>query len=556
MTLRRKFIIGLIGMVIFIAVFFTGIALTSTQVLLGHAESYVQQAYGEGWKRLLSGYYESRGSWDGVQNYVKKITETEQRFGPIIQGSEAQRGFVIFKEGISVGVKPESDQKLSLPRRNGPPFLVFDLENKVVVDSRNEDVGKTLSQFPSNNKIMKQWEEIKLKDQTVGYYWQDNPLITNNKLAKTIGTSIIQAMLIGLTLTSVVALLLGMLLTRHFTKPLNHLMEAVRKVGKGDLTSRVHVKGTGDIAVLAQDFNRMTEQLARNEEVRRNMVADIAHELRTPLSVILGKLESIQEGVLPSTPETILPIQDETLRLIRLVRDLQQLNLAEAGKLPMALQPVNLRQLVGRIIEQFAIEFEERKLHAEILGDVPDIIGDPDRLTQVFVNLIGNALLHTPPGGTLRVVLTELERLAEDGITADGNTHRLRDVFRRKGEKIEKPEEVKKSKAPEPREPRDTREVKPRGLKVKDGLKFNNWVQVRVEDSGEGIPEDELEHIFDRFYRVDKSRERESGGTGLGLAIAKEFIQAHGGSIEVQSKPGEGSCFRILLPMKQNESAQ
>ena len=112
---------------------------------------------------------------------------------------------------------------------------------------------------------------------------------------------------------SLVALLLGLLLTRHITKPLNHLMEAVRKVGKGDLSSRVEVNGNGDIAILARDFNRMTEQLTRNEEVRRNMVADIAHELRTPLAVILGKLESIQEGVLPSTPETILPIQDETL---------------------------------------------------------------------------------------------------------------------------------------------------------------------------------------------------------------------------------------------------
>ncbi|MCO1603160.1 sensor histidine kinase [Desulfosporosinus nitroreducens] len=551
MTLRRKFIIGLIGMVFFMAIFFTGIALTSTQALLGHAETYVQQAYGESWKRLLSGYYEARGSWDGAQGYVTKINEAERRFGSITEGNETERKLVTFIDGIPVvRAMPESDLKFSRPRRDGPPFWVFDLEDKVVVDSRNEDFGKPLSQFPSSSKIMKQREEIKVKEQTVGYYWQENPLITNNKLARTIGTSIIQAMLIGLTLTSIIALLLGMLLTRHFTKPLNHLMEAVRNVGKGDLSSRVHVKGNGDIAILAQDFNRMTEQLSRNEEVRRNMVADIAHELRTPLSVILGKLESIQEGVLPSTPETILPIQDETLRLIRLVRDLQQLNLAEAGKLPMALKPVNLRKLVERITEQFAIEFEERKLHTEILGDVPEIIGDPDRLTQVFVNLIGNALLHTPPGGTLRLVLTEQERLVEEGMGADG-AHRLRDVFRRKGEKIDKLEKLEEGKESE-----EPKEVKPRVFKKKENLKFNSWVQVTVEDSGEGIPEEELEHIFDRFYRVDKARERESGGTGLGLAIAKEFIHAHGGSIQVKSKLGAGSCFRILLPINQNEKTQ
>jgi len=546
-------------MVFFMAIFFTAIALTSTQALLGHAETYVQQAYGESWKRLLSGYYEARGSWDGVQGYVIKVTEAERRFGPIIEGIQVEQRFVTFTEGIPiVRIIPEPDLKFSGPRRDSPPFWVFDLENKVVGDSLNKNLGKHLSQFPLNNKITKQWEDIKVKDQTVGYYWQENPVITNNKLAKTIGTSIIQAMLIGLTLTSVVALLLGMLLTRHFTKPLNHLMEAVRNVGKGDLSSRVQVKGNGDIAILAQDFNRMTEQLARNEEVRRNMVADIAHELRTPLSVILGKLESIQEGVLPSTPETILPIQDETLRLIRLVRDLQQLNLAEAGKLPMALKPVGLRQLVERITEQFEIEFDERGLQAEIIGDVPEIIGDPDRLTQVFINLIGNALLHTPPGGSLRLVLAEVERFAEDGTVADGNMHRLRDVFRRKGERAEKIDKTEKLK--EVQATRDTKKFKesnPReAYKSKDDLRSVGWVEVTVEDSGEGIPEEELEHIFNRFYRVDKARERESGGTGLGLAIAKEFIQAHGGSIQVKSIPGEGSCFRILLPVRQNVNTQ
>lgn len=559
MTLRRKFIISLIGMV-FMAVF-TAIALITTQSLLGHAETYVQQAYGESWKRLLSGYYEAHNSWDGVQGYITKVSEAERRFGPNFEGVDLEGRPRLFV----VGVPPEQTipgQDLRIrTRREGPPFWVFDLESKVVGDSANEDLGKTISQLPNSNKIPKQWEEIKVKEQTVGYYWQETPIVagTNNRLAKTIGTSIIQAMLIGLGLTSFVALILGMLLTRHFTKPLNHLMKAVRNVGNGDLSSRVDVKGNGDIAILAQDFNRMTEQLARNEEVRRNMVADIAHELRTPLSVILGKLESIQEGVLPSTPETILPIQDETLRLIRLVRDLQQLNLAEAGKLPMSSKPVNLRKLVERITEQFAIEFEERELVVEIKGEAPDITGDPDRLTQVFVNLIGNALLHTPPGGCLHVTLAEIERYAEEGKLAERNTHRLRDVFQRKVDKLEKQEKLKKPEKHEKlkklndsgRMPEQAAEGNPKVFKSKDNLKLNSWVQVTVEDSGEGIPQEELEHIFNRFYRVDKARERESGGTGLGLAIAKEFIQAHGGAIEVKSTLGEGSCFKILLPVRQ-----
>ena len=498
MTLRRKFILALIGMVFFMSIVFTSIALTSTQALLGHAETYVQQAFGERLNQMLSVYYEGHGGWGGVQDYVAKITDP-------------------------------TDQKLGRSPRDAQHFLVFDNKDQVVVDTAKKDLGKQLAQFPVDNKISKQWQEIKVGGKTAGHYWQDQrPSAGDSRLAKTIGTSIIQAMLIGLIITSMVALLLGLLLTRHFTNPLNRLMEAVRKVGKGDLSSRVEVKGKGDIAILARDFNRMTEQLTRNEEVRRNMVADIAHELRTPLAVILGKLESIQEGVIPSTPETILPIHDETLRLIRLVRDLQQLSLAEAGKLPMTMRSVKLRQIVERITEQFAVDFEERGLQVAVIGDVPNIIGDPDRLTQVFVNLIGNALLHTPAGGSLRVLLEEAVGPVEDGMIKDEAKHRLRDVFWRKGERAE--------------------EMKGREGNSAVDLRTDGWVQVTVEDSGEGIPEEELEHIFNRFYRVNKARERESGGTGLGLAIAKEFIQAHGGSIQVESKPGVGSSFRVFLP--------
>ncbi|TGE39599.1 HAMP domain-containing protein [Desulfosporosinus fructosivorans] len=510
MTLRRKFIMALIGMVIFMSIVFISIAMVSSIALVTRAESYVQQASGERLKQLLTDYYESQRSWVGVQGYVVKITE-----------------------GL--------DPKFGRPSREPQHYLVFDQADIVIVDSARKDLGKPLAELSLNTIIEKQWQEIKVDDELVGHYWPDqHPMAMNiklsldGKLAKTIGISIIQAMLIGLTLTSLVALLLGLLLTRHITKPLNHLMYAVRKVGKGDLTSRVEVKGNGDIAILAQDFNRMTEQLTRNEEVRRNMVADIAHELRTPLAVILGKLESIQEGVLPSTPETILPIQDETLRLIRLVRDLQQLSLAEAGKLPMALQAVNLRQIVEKITEQFAIEFEERGLKVDVVGDAPEVIGDPDRLTQVFVNIIGNALLHTPPGGSLQVLLAETGKPVEEGEIPDESTHRLLDVFRRKGEKTQKTE------AGNSGEDKNTT----------SSVRSDGWVRVTVVDSGEGIPEEELEHIFDRFYRVDKSRERENGGTGLGLAIAKEFIQAHGGVIQVESKKGEGSCFRISLPIK------
>ncbi|MDD2233470.1 MAG: ATP-binding protein [Desulfitobacteriaceae bacterium] len=501
MTLRSKFIMALVGMVFFMALVFTVIALISTKALLGHAETYVQEAFGERLNQQLSIYYADNKDWKGVQDYVLKIMEPP-------------------------------DHTFGRPPRDPQRFLVFDQEDKVIVDPSREELGKFLAEFSADNNIMKQWQEINVDGQTVGHYWQDQRFnAMSGKLAKSIGTSIIQSMLIGLILTSLVALLLGLLLTQHITKPLNRLMVAVRKVEKGDLSSRVEVKGNGDITILAQDFNRMIEQLTDNEVVRRNMVADIAHELRTPLAVMLGKLESIQEGVLPSTPENILPIQDETLRLIRLVRDLQQLSLAEAGKLPLALQAVDLRQLVERIMEQFAIEFEERGLKVEVVGEVPEIISDPDRLTQVFINLIGNALLHTAPGGSLRVLLAETEESPDKEKVSEENKRCIRKVFQRKEEKAE-------------------------GKKRREGnsigdLRSDGWVQVTIEDSGEGIPEEEIEHIFDRFYRVDKARERENGGTGLGLAIAKEFVRVHNGSIQVQSKRGVGSCFKVSLPINQ-----
>lgn len=467
MTLRRKFIAALVGMVIFMALIFAVISLFSIQSLLGHTVNYIEQSYTQQWNRILTYYYQEHGSWAGIEDYLKNILG-------------------------------DPHQKYSLFSRDSGPLLVFDNKDQVVAASRPNDIGKTLAQFTGQDNVPAQWHEIEVNGTTVGHFWLDRKLVTReSKLARNIAQSIIVSLLIGLVLTSLLALLLGVLLTRHFTVPLRSLTKGVQGVAKGDLSARLPVKGTDEIAVLSRSFNTMSEQLAHNEEVRRNMVADIAHELRTPLSVILGKLESIQEGVLPAAPPTLLPIQDETIRLIRLVRDLQQLSLAEAGKLPMNVQQIDLRTLLEKIFANFTIEFEERGIKPAIDGTVPVIQGDPDRLTQVMVNLIGNALLHTPPGGAIRV---DMENY---------------DV----SESMSKP------------------------------VAANDWVRVSVEDNGEGIPPEELMHIFDRFYRVNKARERETGSTGLGLAIAKEFVQAHGGTIEVESTVGAGSRFIVSLPV-------
>lgn len=492
MTLKRKFLMALVGLVCFMGVVFSGIALTSVQYLLGHAVNYVQQSINQQWNRTLTSYYVEHKSWDGVQEHINRILANGYRSDETVQ-------------------------------REAELFYVFDMNQTVVASSRSIDLGKNLAQIADNDKVSKQWLEIKVNNNAVGYFWIDTRTPPRqNRFAETIGRSIINSMLIGLVLTTFLAVLLGSILTNRLTGPLKDLTLAVRRVGEGDLKTRLKIEGEDDIAMLGNAFNQMTEQLARNEEVRQNMVADIAHELRTPLAIISGKLESIQEGVLPLAAETLLPIQDEAIRLSRLVKDLQQLSLAEAGKLPLHRMPIDLHNLLKRILEQFAFEFEDRGIQGELLGQSQKIQADSDRLTQVFVNLIGNALLHTASGGKIKVSLELWKPKVSSG----------------EGDKKPGGRKIRSVSSEDTRERVEENNEKPM-----------EWVQVTIEDTGEGIPAEELDHIFDRFYRVDQSRDRETGGTGLGLAIAKEFVQAHGGDIQVKSEMGKGTNFSVLLPI-------
>ncbi|MFZ3101768.1 MAG: ATP-binding protein [Desulfitobacteriaceae bacterium] len=518
MTLRQKFLTALVGMVFFMAIIFATISLSSISSLVSHSSNYISQSYTQQLERSLIYYYQQHKNWAGVQEYIQSITGTpNQKSRPILRGNDH--------------------------------ILVFDSNKNLVGGSVDEDPRRKIDQSPIGSQITDQWHAILVEGQIVGYYWIDEKLIIREGyLARGIASySIIRGLLVGLVVTSLTALVLGIVLTRRLTVPLKRLTEAVKSVGQGDLSQCLEIKGKDEIASLGGAFNRMAEQLSRNEEVRRNMVADIAHELRTPLSVILGKLESIQEGILPQSPEALLPIQDETIRLIRLVRDLQQLSLAEAGKLPLRFQAVDLRQLMTKIFEQFAYEFEERKLKAEITGRVPLITADTDRLTQVFVNLVGNALLHTPAGGTIRVTLEE------------GNPWRIVETAQHPQVSVEK-QTVKQVNLPSkfslaqrsflgfwtPRNPGRAGQRKGSEADA-EIVAAEGWIRIVIEDTGVGIPETELEHIFDRFYRVTKARERETGGTGLGLSIAKEFVQAHGGQISVQSTVDVGTCFTIWL---------
>jgi two-component system OmpR family sensor kinase/two-component system sensor histidine kinase BaeS len=274
---------------------------------------------------------------------------------------------------------------------------------------------------------------------------------------------------------------------RGVTTPLADVMAAADAVAEGNLGVRVDAHATGDFGRLARSFNHMTEELERADQQRRNLTADVAHELRTPLHIIQGNLEGILDGVYEPTAEHVGATLDETRLLARLVDDLRTLSLAEAGQLPLALEPVDLTELLADVRTSFSGQAEAAgvELRLEIGNNLPTITADTDRLDQVLGNLMANALRYTPSGGTITL----------------------------------------------------RAEPRPGG------------VRILVRDTGEGISAEDLPFIFDRFWRGDRSRSHAGGaGSGLGLVIARQLVQVHGGRINVVSELGQGTTFTIELP--------
>lgn len=302
-------------------------------------------------------------------------------------------------------------------------------------------------------------------------------------------TAMLQALLWSAGAALLTALAISLFVSARVVTPLRRLLTASRRVAAGHYADRVPVDTSDEVGALAAQFNLMAEALETVEQRRVALIGDVAHELRTPLATIEGYTEGLLDGVVEASPETWALLYDEVGRLRRLVADLQELSRAEARQIPLHLVPIAPAQLVEQALARMAAQFADKQItlvHA-VASDLPLVRADGDRIIQVLVNLLGNALRYTPSGGSVRV---SAER-----------THA--------------------------------------------------HVIFHIADTGSGIAPEHLPHLFERFYRVDKARARAGGGSGIGLTIAQALVEAHGGSIWATSLGSDhGSTFSFTLPTR------
>lgn len=315
---------------------------------------------------------------------------------------------------------------------------------------------------------------------------------SNARLLNPDDISFVTAVYRSLLLAGLAALVIGLLLSlwtsNQLVKPLRHLTYAVRRVGLGHLDEKVVISSHDEVGELANAFNSMADDLKSQENLRKQFTVDIVHELRTPLTSLQSYIEAFQDGVLPPNEENLSALSEEIDRLVSLSSDLKDLNIAEIGKLRPELQPVNLLSIIEKVIRNLSPLIHEKniKLSTDLPPESVMLLADERLLTRLFYNLIHNAYKYTEREGLIKI-----------------------ELFVR-----------------------------------------NNSVEISIEDNGIGIPEEDLPFIFERFYRAEKSRARETGGTGIGLALVKQILLLHDGTIQVNSTVGQGTKFIVNLPLK------
>jgi two-component system, OmpR family, sensor histidine kinase BaeS len=360
-------------------------------------------------------------------------------------------------------------------------FSITDANGKVIIagmDRRPEEIVRA--------EELKAGTPIQVNSKTVGILLlntqpEKNPL--EDEFLRRLGQSIYLSA-IG---TIILAFIFGAILSRTIAHPIRELTKATHEIAGGKFDQQVSVRSRDEIGELALSFNKMNNDLARSFNLRKQMTADIAHELRTPLSLIIGHAEAVHDGVLPASKENFEIIREEAGRLEQLVNDLRTLSLADAGELSAEFQPVEVNKLLGDIKTHYMVQFNQKRITLDFKAAPVSLRAnlDPIRFSQVLTNILDNALRYTPKDGHI-VISTKQNK---------------------------------------------------------------DQVEITIQDSGEGVSYEDAAHLFDRFYRADESRDRDSGGSGLGLAIAKSIVEMHKGKIWAESETGKGLKVVIQLPV-------
>jgi signal transduction histidine kinase len=477
-------------------------AVVVRQLVAREFDSYVIAQQREIFIDEVSAFYAVNGGWRGLDAWVR---------------SQPAR-----PPAIPLGrLAPEDGH------RPGPwvRFVVVDSGGKVVLPSGRFEPGRPVEPFEITAGA-----PIVIRGARVGTVLTPDLAEFRNVAEQRYLIRTDRALLIAGLIMVGVALALGVLLARLITRPLRELSAAAQRMADGDLEQHVPVRSRDELGALAVQFNHMSADLARATALRRQMTADVAHDLRTPLTVIAGYLEALRDRVLQPTPERLNAMYDETRFLLHLVDDLHTITLADADELALERRPLDPRPLLERVASVYhdAAAQQGVALRIEAPAALPPIDGDGEQLARALSNLVNNALRYTGAGGSITL------RAAVEGHGAKDEGRRTKD------------ESAPGAGAEHPEAAGPQASVVGRWASAVGRWSF---VAIEVIDTGEGIAPEHLPSVFERFYRADPSRQEATGGSGLGLAIVRSIVEAHGGQISATSALGQGTSFKLLLPL-------